>query len=357
MRGWRTLTALHTGIFAKLLPLAHAHNARVVLINRRGYPGAAPYTDEELATLRDAFERLKPDRAAARAMLMTFMRARAREVYDLLEAFVVENDVPIAQPAENSGGIVVVGWSFASAWMTSLLAHVAEFEVNDVELSKYVRRVIFHGEPSLREHAMDHVLMPLICPKDGPFHVMGYPPPEDPYNPLFDTALGADTTYMFVNWVSGYFQHGETADEIERRIPLKTPPPTLSTLTDEERASALYPDPGLPGKSDDLLLVGCIRSGLFTELRKKALCLTPETADKEAEEKEGAERVGTDAWRDVEVRYVWCDRSVWEMTWTSWKIREEMQAAKEGGTPTRNVHILRLPGSNHFVSLNYNLSL
>ena len=64
---------------------------------------------------------------------------------------------------------------------------------------------------------------------------MGYAPPEDPYNPLFDPALGADAPRAFASWVSGYFQHGDTADAIERRVPLADPPPTLSILTDEER--------------------------------------------------------------------------------------------------------------------------
>ena len=345
MRYRRRLIA-HTGIFAKLLPLAHAHNARVVLVNRRDYPGATPYTEDEFAVLKEASELLKSDCApAAREKLAPFMRARAREVYDLLERFVAEHDVPPAQPEKNTGGIVVVGWSFASAWMMALLAHVAEFGVNDVELDKFVRRVIFHGKRRPRLLITFRELMS-VHREDGPFHALGYPPPEDPYNPLWDPALGTDGSHVFVNWVSGYFQHGETADEIERRTPLKSPPPTLSTLTDEERASALYPGPGSPGQSDDLLLASGMQSGVFTELKIKALYLHPG----KAEEADEADREVVNAWRDVEVRYIWCDRSVWEMTWTSWKMREEIQEAKASKKPMRNLQIVRLTGSNHFVS-------
>ena len=41
----------YLGTFVKLLPLAHAHNTRIILINRRDYPGTTPYTDEERAAL------------------------------------------------------------------------------------------------------------------------------------------------------------------------------------------------------------------------------------------------------------------------------------------------------------------
>lgn len=74
------------------------------------------------------------------------MRDRAREVYDLLVQFVIDNDIPVARPSEEKGGIIVGGWSFASGWMMALLAHVAEFPIVEVELGKYVRRVIFDGE-------------------------------------------------------------------------------------------------------------------------------------------------------------------------------------------------------------------
>ena len=73
------------------------------------------------------------------------MRDRAREVYDLLVKFVADNDVPPASPADNTGGIIVSGWSFGSGLMIALLAYVAEFPITEVELGKYVRRVIFYG--------------------------------------------------------------------------------------------------------------------------------------------------------------------------------------------------------------------
>ena len=141
-----TYTFLHVpAIFSKLIPIAAGHNARVVLVNRRDYPSSKPYTLEERALIVNAALEVKTDPLAAREKLYGFMRERAREVYDLLVHFVAQHNIPPARPEENKGGIVIGGWSFGTGWMTSLLANVSSFPVHDVELSRYVRRVIFYG--------------------------------------------------------------------------------------------------------------------------------------------------------------------------------------------------------------------
>ncbi len=143
------LCSLHgltcTGIFEKLIPLAARHNARVVLVNRRDYPGSTPYTLEERAVLVNAAVESKTNPLAARDKLHVFMAERAREVYDLLVSFVAQHKIPPAFPKENKGGIVIGGWSFGTGWMLSLLENVASFPVHKVALSRYVRRVIFYG--------------------------------------------------------------------------------------------------------------------------------------------------------------------------------------------------------------------
>ncbi|KAM5540104.1 hypothetical protein V8D89_006244 [Ganoderma adspersum] len=320
--------AWHSGIFAKLIPLAAGQNARVVLVNRRDYPGAAPFPPEHCALLQAA---TTSDTSAAHATLAAFMQERAREVYDLLARFVQANKIPLAQHEEKKGGIVLGGWSFGTAWMSSLLAHAPSFSApgGGVELNKYVRRVVFY---------------------DSPYHVLGFAPPPEPhnYNPLFDPAIPpADQTRVFSNWVSGYFAHrtdtlalaSASAEEklraaatFEVRTNLAAPPPTLSTLSPDEVASALFPTPGDPGGSDSLLVAGGIASGVFVTLREAALAVPTD-----------------EGWRAVEVRHVWCDRSVWETTWTTWNLRWRFAEAKENGEKLREVTSVRLEGANHFV--------
>ena len=116
-----------------------------MLVNRRDYPGATPYALEERAQLLKAAMGAKTDPLASQDILQAFMAERAREIYDLLVWFVSEHNIPVARPEANAGGIVIGGWSFATAWMTSLLANVAQFPIGEVKLSDYVRRVILYG--------------------------------------------------------------------------------------------------------------------------------------------------------------------------------------------------------------------
>lgn len=128
------LFSMALGVFSRLLPLAAESNARIVLMNRRDYPNSAPYTEEERRLLLSA-QGSTPEAAAG---LKEYMKARARELYDFLVKFVTDEDIAV-------NSLLLAGWSFGSAWMLALLTHAATFPVNDVELEKYIRRVILYG--------------------------------------------------------------------------------------------------------------------------------------------------------------------------------------------------------------------
>ena len=134
----------HTGNFKKFIPLAPKFNARVVLVNRRDYPGSAPFTSEE----RAEFARLASTPAgapgAAEAMEL-IMKERARELYDYLVQLVKRGGVVPAQGKK--GGLVLAGWSLGATWLSALLTHVASFPVEDVNLKDYVTRIVYYGEP------------------------------------------------------------------------------------------------------------------------------------------------------------------------------------------------------------------
>ena len=132
---------LALGVFRKLLPLARTHNARVILLNRRDFPGTEPYTEEELALLPPPPGEEQAGTFTEGPNVRAFMQARARELYDFLVDLVRRDGIPRAQRERNFGGIVVVGWSFGVTWMSALLSHVASFPVPP-------------GEPSLREHIL-----------------------------------------------------------------------------------------------------------------------------------------------------------------------------------------------------------
>ena len=131
---YRILTEVFLpGIFSRILPLAHKHHVRVLLFNRRGYPGSRPFDREELEVLDHA----APD---AVTKLEEFMRARGKELHDALLDFATKEHL-----APKS--IILTGWSFGTGWMTSLLAYGPAFHTGTSEdrLPKYIRRVIAYG--------------------------------------------------------------------------------------------------------------------------------------------------------------------------------------------------------------------
>ena len=131
--------------YRKLLPFAKAYNARILLANRRDYPGTTPYSIEERAEVYAAAVEGKNDPEAAQKRLVPWMKERGREVYDLLVHIVAQHQIPPIGSGGNSGGIVVGGWSFGTTLMTALLANLDSFPVGDIDLRKYLRRVVFLG--------------------------------------------------------------------------------------------------------------------------------------------------------------------------------------------------------------------
>lgn len=103
--------------------------------------------------------------------------------------------------------------------------------------------------------------------------------------------------------------------------------------------AALHAPPAVPGGSDDVLMHVGIDHGLWTTLRRKALSVHVD-----------AKLPQSLQWSDVELRYIWCDHSVWEMPWGAWAIQDELQQAKDAGEPLRRITLMRLSGANHFVS-------
>lgn len=159
------------------------------------------------------------------------------------------------------------------------------------------------------------------------------------YNPLFDIdLLPEEREYVFARWVSGYFEHGDTVETLALKTPLPKPPSTLLTFTAEDMERVLCLPPGAPGGSEALLLHGGIAVGLWNDLREAALALPSSEGGSNG-----------DAWREVEVRNVTCERSVCECLFAWMCLREEVEAAKAKGCPTRDVRFVLIKGANHFV--------
>ncbi|OSC99304.1 hypothetical protein PYCCODRAFT_1446899 [Trametes coccinea BRFM310] len=310
LHGW----GWHSGVFKRLIPFAEQYNTRLLLVNRRDYPGSEPYTPEEkahLARIASAPEGNPKTKEEAKAV----MRDRGRELYDFLVDYVQREDVPPANG--NEGGIIVVGWSLGSVWISALLAIVSQIPEGSVQLSKYVRRTILY---------------------DTTFICHGYPPPPDSYEPLYDES---STEQERLRWVTGYYTHGDVwADgdkALEYRNPLQDPPPTITRMTPEDLVETMsaYPTQQSDG-SDPLISQVGIRHGAWLAMKDESLYLQKPRVE------------GASDWAHVEVVLLCCDLSFWEPQWGTKVLLEELDAAAKAGKSVRNVKVVRLREANHF---------
>ncbi|KAM5540115.1 hypothetical protein V8D89_006255 [Ganoderma adspersum] len=303
--------------FRKMLPLAKASNARLILANRRDYAGAVPFTIKERADLFATAAATKTEPDVARKHVLAWMQERAREVYDLLIRIVSEHKIPLARPEVNTGGIVVGGWSFGTTLVTALLANLASFPVGDVDLRKYLRRVVF---------------------LDPPDFALGLPV-QTPMPEIDTLPTGTQRTEIAL-FYSGYFKHGDVDDPatyaLTTRLPDSEALPTWSRFTPEDIAAIYEPLPGdVRGGSDSVLMRAGMAVGAFDALREAALRLP-------AGEGSG--------WDGVGARHVWGDHSVAAMVWGVHVLRAELEKERKAGRRLRNVTFARVEGGNHIMS-------
>lgn len=172
---------------------------------------------------------------------------------------------------------------------------------------------------------------------DPPCHSLGYPLPEEKYHPLEDDTIPPETRALaFSRWVSGYYTHGDSPSTLQLRTPEEQPLPSIITMSPLDLQTNFFPEIAGPGGSDLLLLNATLAAGVNAAVRKQAFFLATEG--------------GNDDWGDIELRYLWCDRSVYEVPWGTWALRNEMEEAQSNSWRMRNIKIARLAGANHFVS-------
>ena len=172
---------------------------------------------------------------------------------------------------------------------------------------------------------------------DPGFFLFGYSSEgvPDPYSPLLDPSIPeSDRDAAFSRYIWGYFSHGDTLDTFERRRPLTNPPPTVLSLTDDQLATMKFTAASVAGQGADWLLFrGGKAVDLYSPLKKKALYPIDAT------------------WGNVEVRFLWCTQSVWEVPYAFGCLLAELEEAKTNKIALRDIRVLRVRG-NHFVRSN-----
>jgi len=123
-------------VFEKLLPLAHAHNLRIVSVNRRGYPPSSGFQEDELKGI---------GRGKGIKEVEAFCRAQGTEIATFLVKFATEQGIPLVDPNRPAGGIVLIGWSLGTIHALAALAYADELPEDTLStLQKYLHIVIAH---------------------------------------------------------------------------------------------------------------------------------------------------------------------------------------------------------------------
>lgn len=206
---------------------------------------------------------------------------------------------------------------------------------------------------------------------DPPYGALGYPHYSDLRLPYEDPSLPpGQGAAMFPEWVSGFYDHRLppsfpfspiTNPKVElSHTALTDPPSTFSTLSPEDVKAIVYPGPALDGGSDCLLFEAGQRLGLFDEMRRQALygVVRDKFHSSAMTGTPEAGRRGDDWWKSVEVRVIWCDRSVWPIMWGVQVLHQELEDAKAAHrVRVGQVNIVRIRGANHYVRISYIFSV
>jgi len=129
------------GNFLRLCQYAKSNNTRLVLINRRDYPGSEPYSAAELDSLSAALS----DNPSSDSTLEDLVRERSLELAQCLSSLVAESSI-----AKNS--ILLTGWSIGCLWAMAFLVHAPLYHLGGIDLSDYIRGVTLYGLCSPNPH-------------------------------------------------------------------------------------------------------------------------------------------------------------------------------------------------------------
>ncbi|KAF8437537.1 hypothetical protein L210DRAFT_3545965 [Boletus edulis BED1] len=299
-------------ILKKLLPLAHAHNLRIVSLYRRGYSPSSGFRDDELAVIGS---QKKIDEAEL------FFRAQGGEIARFLVRFATDQCIPMANPSSpNAGGITLIGWSLGGIHALALLAYLDELpEDTQSTLQKYLHTILSHDASAL---------------------ALGIPNPSEHDISLLSEADDRKRFDSFFDVITAHFIHksvtSENIDDLEFNTPSQEIPHSLCDLSDAQRAE--YTDlqafsyTGCDGK-----LLSCDLTA-FAALTKRALF----------------DKVRAAKSPNVRVRYMSGGTSPGVFTWCLWMLRkyaEKPPPALYGSDAekARDIKFIAQTEGNHFI--------
>ncbi|THU97254.1 alpha/beta-hydrolase [Dendrothele bispora CBS 962.96] len=288
----------HSGLFKRIIPVAHARNYRMIVVNRREYPGSTPYTEEELKVFAEG-----PDDNARMKLLLS----EGSNLALLLDGLIQSLSLP------QSGGVAVAGWSLGSLYALLLLASITTLpQATKERLGSFVKSGILW---------------------DPPIHPLGIPYDQSTcYVPLWDPELSPQERAMeFGKWVTYYFVHGDLSQRDLTQLNFRTNDPKRKrTFEDLPFPELLQVIDMTPGPKCDTPVSESAFAKVDWAIMNKAL-LNPETRA---------------AWPNMKVWALVGDASPWSIHKAVWVLEDE---SKKIQSPEPSINSKMIKDANHFV--------
>ncbi|KZV83277.1 hypothetical protein EXIGLDRAFT_728756, partial [Exidia glandulosa HHB12029] len=192
--------AFESGIFARLTPFSAGSKLRVISLNRRGYTGSSPYTEEEVAVIQQG------DDAARGEFLVQQGIDLARAIVKLIRTLELSVD----------GSLAVLSWSLGNIWLHALLVSIDHVE---------------EGERSTLEAFISHIIF-----LDPASQGLGIPDPVDSWNAYKQPDY---PPIEALKYTSGFYTHDLSARKLEYRQWDSDPKPTTESMQPDELAGVL----------------------------------------------------------------------------------------------------------------------
>ncbi|KAI0337254.1 hypothetical protein BDW22DRAFT_1364336 [Trametopsis cervina] len=309
----------HSGTFHRLLPHAHTHNLRLVLLNMRDYPNSSPLTPA--------------DRAALSSTPAAALRGLAHQLAAFMAYFVRTYEIPERTgEGKGRGGIVLSTWSFSNTLHLALLAdaHLLPRETNTL-LRRYWRRSVLY-DPALGN--------------------IGAAVPPGVYSPLRDPSLPSPTKRIaaFSLWVSSYFPpvppssipSYTLADLLARQAQGSDNErtPSVERMSEEERKGTAS---GVEEVIGGVEAMRAVPRTVYEDNTRRALW-EPDV-DPESDANENGEE-GRMTFPELSVLVLWFDSSIGDCIWAT-KLLHDAHAAASPPPRSREVEFVSVSGCNH----------
>lgn len=218
---YTTIFAIHGlsfagGIWSKAAEVGRTKGLRFVMLNRRGYNGSTPFSEQDIQICTNGTDDQKTQ----------FVKDRGLEILTFITKFNQQNPIPQIPPTGKGGGFAILGWSAGAAFATAAIANVDALPTADQALFTNNLRAHIAQEPASISY--------------------GQTPPPKTWSPQIDTSVPVSAQIpMFKVWITSFFNHGDLSTRdpnvLEYFVPAFNRTPVMYNMTQADQDAIIDP--------------------------------------------------------------------------------------------------------------------